>query len=171
MSGWPQFHVHLYSWLLLASNNRPQIALHKLKQDAILRTPRDIELFAFANKADQQIGTYRHNKGLVNATQSNQHIMDIIDQKFEILKERIYKLGIEPMQFKAMVESNSLFEWSSEVALSLSSKFCNWVVEEEPFAEDDTTTIADRQKLSIVQVDQRNSFFNNSIISHNNSNG
>lgn len=30
--------------------------------------------------------------------------MDIIDQKFEKLKDSIYKLGISPMQFRNMVE-------------------------------------------------------------------
>lgn len=30
--------------------------------------------------------------------------MEIIDQKFEKLKDQIYKLGISPVQFKNMVE-------------------------------------------------------------------
>ena len=31
--------------------------------------------------------------------------MDLIDKKFEKLKENIYKLGILPMQYREMVES------------------------------------------------------------------
>ncbi len=57
--------------------------------------------------------------------------MDIIDKKFERLKENIYKLGFKPFQFKEMVESQTLFEWSSEVAISLSMRFCSWVVAED----------------------------------------
>lgn len=30
--------------------------------------------------------------------------MDLIDQKFEHLKDHIYKLGISPQQFRNMVE-------------------------------------------------------------------
>ena len=30
--------------------------------------------------------------------------MDLVDQKFEKLKDHIYKLGIQPMQFRNMVE-------------------------------------------------------------------
>lgn len=41
---------------------------------------------------------------MTNATQSQQYIMDIIDQKFEKLKDSIYKLGIQPSQFRNMVE-------------------------------------------------------------------
>ena len=48
---------------------------------------------------------YKHNKNLTNATQSQQYVMDIIDKKFEKLKESVYKLGIKPMQFREMVES------------------------------------------------------------------
>jgi hypothetical protein len=64
--------------------------------------------------------------------------MDLIDLKFEKLKDQIYKLGIQPIQFRSMVESHALFEWSSEVALSLSTRFCSWVVVEDA-AEDDAT--------------------------------
>ncbi len=57
--------------------------------------------------------------------------MDIIDQKFEKLKDSVYKLGISPMQFRNMVEGQALYEWSPEVALALSTRFCSWVVAEE----------------------------------------
>ena len=30
-----------------------------------------------------------------------------------------------------MVEGHALFEWSSEVALALSTRFCSWVVQED----------------------------------------
>jgi hypothetical protein len=56
---------------------------------------------------------FKHNKNLNNATQSQQYIMDIIDKKFDKLKESVYKLGIKPTQFREMVESQTLFEWSS----------------------------------------------------------
>lgn len=56
--------------------------------------------------------------------------MDLIDQKFEKLKDSVYKLGITPMQFRNMVEGQALYEWSPEVALSLSTRFCSWVVAE-----------------------------------------
>lgn len=62
--------------------------------------------------------------------------MDLIDKKFEKLKDNIYKLGIKPGQFKEMVESSTLFEWSTEVAIALSMRFCSWVV-----AEDDNEDI------------------------------
>ena len=57
--------------------------------------------------------------------------MDIIDQKFEKLKDSVYKLGISPIQFRNMVEGQALYEWSPEVALALSTRFCSWVVAEE----------------------------------------
>lgn len=56
--------------------------------------------------------------------------MDLIDQKFEKLKDSVYKLGITPHQFRNMVEGQALYEWSPEVALSLSTRFCSWVVAE-----------------------------------------
>ena len=56
--------------------------------------------------------------------------MDIIDQKFERLKDQIYKLGISPVQFRNMVEGQALIEWSPEIGLSLSQRFCSWVVPE-----------------------------------------
>ena len=56
--------------------------------------------------------------------------MDLIDQKFDKLKETVYKLGITPHQFRNMVEGQALYEWSPEVALSLSTRFCSWVVAE-----------------------------------------
>lgn len=68
------------------------------------------------------------------------------------------------MQFKAMVESNNLFEWSSEVALGLSSKFCNWVVEEEPQAEDDVTTIGGgNNRYSMINSGEQMPSFINGI--------
>jgi hypothetical protein len=57
--------------------------------------------------------------------------MDLIDKKFEKLKDHIYKLGISPQQFRSMVENQALFEWSTEVALALGLKYCSWVVPEE----------------------------------------
>lgn len=57
--------------------------------------------------------------------------MDLIDQKFEKLKDNIYKLGISPAQFRNMVEEFVLFEWSPEVALSIGVRFCSWIVPEE----------------------------------------
>lgn len=71
--------------------------------------------------------------------------MDLIDQKFEKLKDSIYKLGIQPAQFRNMVEGQALFEWSSEVALSLSMRFCSWVVQEDA-AEDDVTVDGKSQR-------------------------
>ena len=62
--------------------------------------------------------------------------MDLIDQKFEKLKDQIYRLRISPIEFRNMVEGHALFEWSSEVALALSTKFCSWVV-----AEDDMESV------------------------------
>jgi len=43
------------------------------------------------------------------------------------------------MQFRNMVEGQALYEWSPEVALSLSTRFCSWVVAEtdaEHFADE-----------------------------------
>ena len=67
-----------------------------------MRVPRDIESCVFSN--GYNLSNYKHNQNLTNATQSQQYIMDIIDQKFEKLKESIYKLGISPTQFRNMVE-------------------------------------------------------------------
>lgn len=61
----------------------------------MLRVGRDIESFLFANKYD--LSKYKHNQNLINATQSQQYVMDLIDQKFEKLKDSIYKLGITPI--------------------------------------------------------------------------
>lgn len=78
--------------------------------------------------------------------------MDIIDQKFEKLKEQVYKLGIAPVQFRNMVEGHSLFEWSPEVALELSQRFCSWVVAEEDAeqncedTEDEALTVVSRSR-------------------------
>lgn len=54
--------------------------------------------------------------------------MDLIDKKFEKLKDNIYKLGIKPIQFREMVETQTLFEWSSEIGLALSMRFCSWII-------------------------------------------
>lgn len=67
--------------------------------------------------------------------------MDIVDKKFDKLKESVYKLGIKPMQFREMVESSTLFEWSSQVALAMSIKFCSMVIAEDD-DEDNCTVIA-----------------------------
>jgi len=91
-----------------------------------LRVPRDIESYCFHNSFD--LSKYAHNKNLVNPTQSLQYVMDLIDQKFEKLKDSIYKLGIKPIQFRNMVESQQLFEWNPEVALAQSVRFCSWIV-------------------------------------------
>lgn len=74
---------------------------------------------------------YFPNKNLTNANQSQQYVMDLIDKKFEKLKDGIYKLGIAPIQFRDMVESNSLYEWSNEVAIALSTRFCSQVIAED----------------------------------------
>jgi|LauGreDrversion4_2_1035121.scaffolds.fasta_scaffold264060_3 hypothetical protein len=58
--------------------------------------------------------------------------MDLIDKKFESLKDHIYKLGIQPAQFRRMVEDHALFEWSTEVALNLGINYCDWVLAENP---------------------------------------
>ena len=84
--------------------------------------------------------------------------MDIIDQKFEKLKDSIYKLGISPMQFRNMVEGQALFEWSPEVAVALGVRFCSWVVAEEVDNEDAVTVndAADNdgyRSNSILQTD------------------
>lgn len=70
---------------------------------AVARVPKDIEQFLFRSKLD--LTKYKHNKQLTNATQSQQYVMDLVDKKFEKLKSNLYKLGIKPFQFKAMVES------------------------------------------------------------------
>lgn len=60
-----------------------------------MRVPRDIESYLFRNRIN--LGKYNHNRTLTNATQSQQYIMDLIDKKFEKLKDQIYKLGIKPI--------------------------------------------------------------------------
>ena len=40
-----------------------------------------------------------------------------------------------------MVESQSLYEWSSEVAIALSLRFCSWVVAED--LNEDLVTVKD----------------------------
>ena len=57
--------------------------------------------------------------------------MDLIDKKFDKFKENIYKLGFKPRQLKEMVETQALFEWSTETAVSLSVRDCSWIVQED----------------------------------------
>jgi len=127
-AGWPQFQIHFFDRIRTKVNRSQNQALLRLKEDCVLRVPRDIESCVFAN--GYNLAQYSHNQNLTNATQSQQYIMDIIDQKFEKLKDSVYKLGISPQQFRNMVEGQSLFEWSPEVALALSTRFCSWVVAE-----------------------------------------
>jgi hypothetical protein len=77
-------------------------AIERLRNDTVIRSVRDIESYMFVNRLDLQ--RFQHNKQLSNTTQSQQYIMDLIDQKFERLKDQIYKLGISPVQFRNMVE-------------------------------------------------------------------
>lgn len=65
--------------------------------------------------------------------------MDLIDKKFDTLKNSVYKLGISPIQFRNMVEGQALYEWSPEVALALSTRFCSWVVAEDDAEHVDET--------------------------------
>lgn len=101
-----------------------------------MRVPKDIEQYLFKAKLD--LTKYNHNKQLTNATQSQQHVMDLIDKKFDKLKSSLYKLGIKPKQFKEMVESQSLFEWSPEVAIALGLRFCSQVIQEDDNEDLDT---------------------------------
>lgn len=135
-SGWPQFVVHFYDKLKSSSRGRVPVALERLKAEAIFRVPRDIESYLFRNRID--LSKYSHNKNQSNATQSQQYVMDLIDKKFEKLKDRIYKLGIKPVQFRTMVENHTLIEWSPEICLALSSRFCSWIVQEEDENFDET---------------------------------
>ena len=144
ISGWPQFQVHFYDHIKFLAHERSNLAIVQLKKECVLRVPRDIESFAFRNKMD--LTKHQHNKNMQNATQSQQYIMDLIDQKFEKLKDTIYKLGIQPTQFRNMVEGQALFEWSSEVALSLSMRFCSWVVQEDAAGEDNATVDGKSQR-------------------------
>ena len=121
------------------------MSLHKLKQEAVLRVPRDIESFIFCNSYD--LSKYKHNKNLTNPTQSQQYIMDLIDQKFEKLKDSVYKLGIQPMQFRNMVEGQALYEWSPEVCLALSTRFCSWVVAETEAEHDQEDTSESKSQI------------------------
>ena len=57
--------------------------------------------------------------------------MDLVDKKFEKLKTSIYKLGIQPRQFREMVETQSLYEWSAEVSIQLSMRFCSQIIQED----------------------------------------
>ena len=110
---------------------------------------------------------------MTNATQSQQYIMDLIDQKFDKLKETVYKLGITPHQFRNMVEGQALYEWSPEVALSLSTRFCSWVVAEtdaEHNVEDSLDSRSNllgasgnkrRRRMSTIQSNRRQSQLSN----------
>jgi hypothetical protein len=73
-----------------------------LRRDTILRIPRDLETYTFHNRID--MSKYRHNKDHQNELQSSKYIMDMIDQRFEKLKDKVYKLGISIRQFRNMVE-------------------------------------------------------------------
>lgn len=88
----------------------------------------------FVNRLDN--GKYPHNQHSTNATQSLQNIMDLVDLKFEKLKDKVKRLGIKPQDFRKMVESKSLFEWNSEVALDVFMRQCEWVVREDQEEED-----------------------------------
>lgn len=87
--------MHFYDRIKQDAHNRIPLAIDKLRHEAILRVPRDIESYCFYNSFD--LSKYAHNKNLVNPTQSLQYVMDLIDQKFEKLKDSIYKLGIKPL--------------------------------------------------------------------------
>ena len=77
ISGWPQFHVHFFDKIKQRFKDKDSLAMECLRQDSVLRIPRDIESFLFHNKLD--LSSYQHNKNLTNATQSQQYIMDLID--------------------------------------------------------------------------------------------
>lgn len=94
--------MHFYDRMKTQCKGKQGGALDMLKREAVLRVPRDIESFVFHNKVD--LAKYRHNKNLQNANQSQQYIMDMIDQRFEKLKDKLYKLGIKPQQFRNMCE-------------------------------------------------------------------
>lgn len=79
--------------------------------------------------------------------------MDLIDRKFEKLKDQVYKLGIKPVQFRNMVENHALIEWSPEVALAMGTRFMSWVVE-----EDENEYVDDEDGKSAVP--RKNSSFN-----------
>lgn len=128
-SGWPQFNIHFYDRIKTFTRGRVSLALERLRQDCVHRVTRDIESYLFRNNID--LSKYSHNKSLTNATQSQQYVMDLIDKKFEKLKDQIYKLGIKPIQFRNMVEGHALIEWSPEVGLALNSRFSSWVVQED----------------------------------------
>lgn len=48
----------------------------------------------FTNNID--LGKYKYNQDQQNANQSQQYIVDLVDQKFEKLKDRVYRYGISP---------------------------------------------------------------------------
>ena len=73
--------------------------------------------------------------------------MDLIDQKFEKLKDQIYKLGVAPTQFRNMVEGKALFEWSPQVAIAMGTRFCSWVVAEE---DEDVDGTEDNMSVNMV---------------------
>lgn len=54
--------------------------------------PRDLESYCFHNRVD--LDKYNHNREQQNELQSQKYIMDMIDQRFEKLKDKVYKLGI-----------------------------------------------------------------------------
>ena len=67
-AGWPQFQIHFYDRIKRKVKGNNQKALLKLKQDCVLRVPRDIESCVFTNSYN--LNKYRHNQNLTNATQS-----------------------------------------------------------------------------------------------------
>ena len=87
--------------------------------------------------------------------------MDLIDQKFEKLKDSVYKLGITPVQFRNMVEGQALYEWSPEVAIALSTRFCSWVVAEEDAENNDDHTEDSKALIHSHQRKERPSFIIN----------
>ena len=66
VAGWPQFQVHFYDRIKKRCKGDNHLGLIRLKQEAVLRVPRDIESFIFCNNYD--LSRYRHNKNLTNPT-------------------------------------------------------------------------------------------------------
>lgn len=66
------------------------------------------------------------------------------------MKSKLYKLGIKPDQFRKMVESKALFEWSPEIALALGQTLCNWFVIEELEELEDSVIIPTHKSKSII---------------------
>lgn len=92
-SFWPQFNLHCYDDMQFFYQT-DGYGMDRLKNDAVIKTVRDIESYLFTNRLD--LNSYKHNKKNGNTTQSQLYIMEFIDRKFEKLKDQIYKLGISP---------------------------------------------------------------------------